>query len=92
MSEVNESDRFECIIINVIDTLMWKGVTVEEVESGGRVYFGKVKVEGFDYAPGDTLYIGVKRLPYDLEDTEIEMDMEVSLYDADDKRLDWTFL
>jgi hypothetical protein len=90
MSEVNESDRFECVIVTVIDTLMWKGVTVEEVESGGRVYFGKIKPEGFDYVPGDILYIGVKRLPYDLED--MEMSMEVSLYDASDKRLDWTFL
>ncbi|WP_340818729.1 hypothetical protein [Methanolobus sp. WCC4] len=90
MSEINESDRFECVIVNVIDTLMWKGVVVEEIESGGRVYFGKVKAEGFEYVPGDTLYIGLKRLPYEIEDMEIEM--EVSLYDADDKRLDWTFL
>lgn len=90
MSEVNESDRFECVIINIIDSLMWKGVVVEEVESGGRVYFGKVKAEGFDYVPGDILYIGMKRLPYDLED--MDMEMEVSLYDADDNRLDWTFL
>ncbi len=88
MSEVNESDRFECVIVNVIDTLMWKGVVVEEVESGGRVYFGKVKAEGFDHVPGDILYIGVRPLPYELE----EMSMEVSLYDADDNRLDWTFL
>jgi hypothetical protein len=90
MSEVNESDRFECVIVNVIDTLMWKGVTVEEVESGGRVYFGKVKPDDFEYVPGDTLYIGMKRLSYDVED--MEMSMEVSLYDADDRRLDWTFL
>ncbi|WP_292467583.1 hypothetical protein [Methanolobus sp.] len=88
MSEVNESDRFECIIVNVINTLIWKGVVVEEVESGGRVYFGKVKAEGFKYAPGDILYIGIKRLNSELE----EMPMEVSLYDANDKRLDWTFL
>jgi len=90
MSEVNESDRFECVIVNVIDTLMWKGVVVEEVESGGRVYFGKVKADGFGYVPGDVLYIGVKRLSYELED--MDMSMEVSLYDADDNRLDWTFL
>ncbi|SFM19054.1 hypothetical protein [Methanolobus profundi] len=88
MTEVNESDRFECVIINVIDTLMWKGVVVEEIESGGRVYFGKVKAEGFNYGPGDVLYVGMKRLPQELED----LSMEVSLYDADNKRLDWTFL
>lgn len=88
MTEVNESDRFECVIINVIDTLMWKGVVVEEIESGGRVYFGKVKAEGFNYSPGDVLYVGMKRLPQELED----LSMEVSLYDADNKRLDWTFL
>lgn len=88
MSEVNESDRFECVVVNVIDTLMWKGVVVQEIESGGRVYFGKVKAEGFAYGAGDILYIGVKPLPYELE----EMKMEVSLYDADNQRLDWTFL
>ncbi|WP_407355978.1 hypothetical protein [Methanolobus sp. WCC5] len=88
MSEINESDRFECVIVNVIDTLIWKGVVVEEIESGGRVYFGKVRAEDFNYAPGDILYIGMKRLPHELE----EMKMEVSLYDADDRRLDWTFL
>jgi hypothetical protein len=90
MSEVNESDRFECVIVNVVDTLMWKGVTVEEIESGGRVYFGKVNPEGFNYVPGNVLYVGVKQLPYDIED--MELSMEVSLYDANDKRLDWTFL
>ncbi|MDY0388173.1 MAG: hypothetical protein RBT65_13850 [Methanolobus sp.] len=88
MAEVYESDRFECVVVNVIDTLMWKGVVVQEIESGGRVYFGKVKAEGFAYGPGDILYIGVKPLPYELE----EMKMEVSLYDADNQRLDWTFL
>ncbi|WP_094228966.1 hypothetical protein [Methanolobus psychrotolerans] len=88
MSEVNESDRFECVVINVIDSLVWKGVVVQEMGSGGRVYFGKVVSEGFNYGPGDILYIGVKPLPYELE----EMKMEVSLYDADDRKLDWTFL
>ncbi len=88
MSEVNENDRFECVIINVIDTLRWKGVVVEESGSGGRVYFGKVQAEGFNYAPGDILYIGVKRLAQEFE----EMKMEVSLYDSEDRKLDWTFL
>ncbi|MDW7731336.1 MAG: hypothetical protein SCH66_02775 [Methanolobus sp.] len=88
MSGINVSDRFECVVINVIDSLMWKGVVVEETRSGGRVYFGKVRPEGFDYAPGDILYIGVRELPYGIED----MKMEVSLYDSDDRKLDWTFL
>ncbi|MDG6244023.1 MAG: hypothetical protein QCH31_06475 [Methanolobus sp.] len=88
MSEVNESDRFECIIVNVIDSLRWKGVVVEEIESGGRVYFGKIDPECFEYVPGDILYIGVKRLPYEFD----EMKIEASLYDADDRKLDWTFL
>ncbi|WP_406656940.1 hypothetical protein V7O62_13905 [Methanolobus sp. ZRKC2] len=88
MSEVNESDRFECVVVNVIDSLMWKGVVVEETRSGGRVYFGKVKPEDFNYGPGDILYIGIKKLPIGMED----INTEVSLYDADDRRLDWTFL
>lgn len=88
MSEVKESDRFECVVINVIDSLMWKGVVVEEKRSGGRIYFGKVKPEGFDHVPGDILYIGVRKLPYGVE----EMSAEVSLYDADDRKLDWTFI
>jgi hypothetical protein len=88
MSEVNESDRFECVIVNIIDNLIWKGVVVQEIESGGRVYFGKTKAEGFDYIPGDTLYIGIKHITSDLED----LSMEVSLYDKEDTRIDWTFI
>ncbi len=88
MAEISESDRFECVIVNIIDNLIWKGVVVEEVESGGRVYFGKTKAEGFEYVPGDTLFIGIKQIISDLED----LSMEVSLYDTDDNRLDWTFI
>jgi hypothetical protein len=88
MTEINESDRFECVIVNVFDRIAWKGVVVEEVRSGGRVYFGRTLSEGFDHQPGDTLYIGVKPLVYPVEDRT----MEVILYDADDNKLDWTYL
>ncbi|WP_406662478.1 hypothetical protein V7O66_06800 [Methanolobus sp. ZRKC3] len=88
MTDICASDRFKCVIVNVIDNLSWKGVVVEEVESGGRVYFGKTKPEGFDYVPGDILYIGINPLPPEIGD----FTMEVSLYDAQDNRLDWTFV
>ena len=54
MSELKESDRFECKVINVINNLTWKGVTVEEVKSEGRVYFARVIAENCDIKPGDT--------------------------------------
>ena len=88
MGELKESDRFECKVINVIDNLAWKGITVEEVKSEGRVYFARVIAENCDIKPGDTLYIGAKQITYDLEDKK----MEVTLYDADDNKLDWTLV
>lgn len=88
MDEINESDRFECKIINIISKGDWYGVTVEEIQSQGRVYFGRTKPELFQYEIGDILYIGVKKLSVELEDRTIE----VSLYDKNDNKLDWTFL
>ncbi len=88
MGELKECDRFECKVINVIENLVWKGVTVEEVKSEGRVYFARVKAENSDIKPGDTLYIGAKQITYDLKEKE----MEVTLYDADDNKLDWTLV
>ena len=88
MSEISESDRFECVVISVIQNLNWIGATVEDIHSGGRVYFGKIKTEEHEINVGDTLYIGAKPITYDLEDKE----MEVSLYNADNERIDWTLI
>ena len=88
MSEINESDRFECVVINVIQNLNWIGATVEDIHSGGRVYFGKIKTAENEINVGDTLYIGAKSITYDLEEKE----MEVSLYNAEDERIDWTLI
>ncbi|MGP8321474.1 MAG: hypothetical protein ACT6FE_04015 [Methanosarcinaceae archaeon] len=88
MSDINESDRFECVVISIIKNLMWKGVTVEDVESGGRVYFGRVNEDENEINIGDVLYIGAKPLTYDLEEKE----MEISLYNADNKKIDWTLI
>ncbi|MBW6470567.1 MAG: hypothetical protein K0A90_05015 [Methanosarcinaceae archaeon] len=88
MSDVDESDRFECVVINIIKNLSWIGVTVEDLHSGGRVYFGKVKTDENDINVGDTLYLGARPIPYDLEEKE----MEVSLYNVDNERIDWTLI
>lgn len=88
MNEISESDRFECKIINIINKGDWYGVTVEEIGSKGRVYFGRTKPELFHYEIGDILYIGVKKLSIELEDRNIE----VSLYDGNNSKLDWTFI
>ncbi|AAM06403.1 predicted protein [Methanosarcina acetivorans C2A] len=83
MSEIREVDRFECRVISVIQNLAWKGVTVEEKDTKGRVYFGRVSGE-IEINPGDTFYLGVRPL-YEIEDKT----MRVTLYDAEDKKLDW---
>ena len=88
ISDVNESDRFECVVVNLIQNISWIGVTVEDVHSGGRVYFGKVKANENEINVGDTLYLGAKPITYDLEDKE----MEVSLYNADNEKIDWTLI
>ncbi|MCQ1535597.1 hypothetical protein FTO70_07885 [Methanosarcina sp. KYL-1] len=86
MNEIREIDRFECVVVNVIKNLIWKGITVEEKDTGGRVYFGRVNGE-LEIKEGDALYLGV-RPTYDIEDKT----MKVTLYDAADNKLDWTLV
>jgi len=86
MNEIREVDRFECRVINVIRNLIWKGITVEEKGTKGRVYFGRVNGE-LDINYGDALYLGIKQV-YEIEDKT----MRVTLYDAEDKQLDWTLV
>lgn len=86
MNEIREVDRFECRVLNVIKNLAWKGVTVEEKSTKGRVYFGRVNGE-IEINPGDTFYLGIKQI-YEIEDKT----MTVTLYDAEDKKLDWTLV
>jgi hypothetical protein len=86
MNEIREVDRFECRIVSVIQNLAWKGVTVEEKDTKGRVYFGRVNGE-IEINPGDTFYLGIKQT-YEIEDKT----MRVTLYDAENKQLDWTLV
>jgi hypothetical protein len=86
MNEIREADRFECQVINVIQNLIWKGVTVREKSTSGRVYFGRVNGD-LEINLGDTLYLGIKQV-YDLE----EKTMRVTLYNAENKQLDWTLV
>lgn len=86
MNEIRETDRFECQVLSVIQNLVWKGVTVQEIKTRGRVYFGRVNGE-LDINLGDTLYIGVRPV-YDIEDKT----MRVTLYDTEDNKLDWTLV
>jgi len=86
MNEIREVDRFECKVINVIQNMIWKGMTVEEKNTRGRVYFGRVNGE-LDINQGDTLHLGIRPV-YEVEDKT----MRVTLYDAEDKKLDWTLI
>lgn len=86
MNEIHEVDRFECKVVNVIQNLMWKGITVEENGTKGRVYFGRVNGE-LNINHGDTLYLGIRPV-YEVEDKT----MRVTLYDGENKKLDWTLV
>jgi hypothetical protein len=86
MNEIREVDRFECKVINVIQNLTWKGITVEENRTKGRVYFGRVNGD-ININHGDTLYLGIKPI-YEVEDKT----MHVTLYDAENQKLDWTLV
>jgi hypothetical protein len=86
MNEIRETDRFECQVINVIQNLIWKGIAVQEKSTNGRVYFGRVNGE-LDINLGDTFYLGIRPV-YDVEDKT----MRVTLYDAENKQLDWTLV
>ena len=86
MNEIREMDRFKCKVVSAIQNLNWKGVIVEENDTKGRVYFGRVNGE-IDITPGDILYIGIRPI-YELEDKT----MRVTLYDSEYKKLDWTLI
>jgi hypothetical protein len=86
MNEIREADRFECQVINVIQNLVWKGVTVQEKSTSGRVYFGRVTSE-LEINLGETLYLGIKPV-FEVEDKT----MRVTLYNAENKQLDWTLV
>jgi hypothetical protein len=86
MNEIREVDRFECRVIRVTKNLAWKGVTVEEKDTKGRVYFGRVSGE-IEINPGDTFYLGIKPI-YEIE----EKTMRVTLYNPENKPLDWTLV
>ena len=86
MNEIREMDRFKCKVISAIQNLIWKGVIVEENDTKGRVYFGRVNGE-IEINQGDILYIGIKPI-YELEDKT----MRVTLYDSEDKKLDWALI
>ena len=85
--DILETDRFDCVVINVIKTLAYQGVTVEEPYSKGRVYFGKVSAD-FDVQVNDVLYISAKPLGED----KSHGSMEVYLFDEEDNKLDWTLI
>jgi len=85
--EILETDRFDCVVVNVIKTMTYKGVTIEEPFSKGRVYFGKVPAD-MDIEVGDVLFIGAKPLGEEKD----QGSMEVYLYDEDDNKLDWTLI
>lgn len=85
--EILETDRFDCLVINVIQTMAYQGVTIEEPYSKGRVYFGKVPAD-IPVEVGDVLFIGAKPLG----DEKDQGSMEVYLYDDEDNKLDWTLI
>ncbi|MDR0767017.1 MAG: hypothetical protein LBE57_01010 [Methanosarcinales archaeon] len=85
--EILETDRFDCLVINVIKTMTYQGVTIEEPFSKGRVYFGKVPADA-DIEVGDVLFIGAKPLGEEKDHGS----MEVYLYDDEDNKLAWTLI
>ncbi|MBZ3934953.1 hypothetical protein [Methanimicrococcus blatticola] len=85
--EILETDRFDCQVVNVIKTMTYQGITIEEPLSKGRVYFGKVPAD-IDIEVGDVLFIGAKPLG----EEKNQGSMEVYLYDEEDNRLDWTLI
>jgi len=85
--EILETDRFDCVVVNVIKNMTYQGVTVEDPYSNGRVYFGKVPAD-FDVQIDDVLFIGAKPLGED----KSHGSMEVYLFDKEGKKLDWTLI
>lgn len=87
--EVLESDKFSCIIVNIINSSRYKNITIEEPFSKSYVYFGKVSLNA-DLEIGDQVYISIKRIG-NIED-KTNQSMKVFLYDSKNNVLDWTII
>lgn len=84
--KILETDRFSCIVINIVNSKLYKSVTVEEPFSKSYVYFGKVSLK-MNINIGEILYLGVKKL----RDIEDDKSMKVTLYNKD-QSIDWTLI
>jgi len=78
----------KCIVLNVIEAKAWRNVTVRDLKTKQRYFFGKVKSAPPEINIGDELYIGYEELPYDLPDgTE-----KIILMTLDGMLLDWAMI
>jgi hypothetical protein len=85
--EIGPEDRFECKVIDVIDNLRWKGITVQESVTGGIVYFARVSPDE-NIGTDDTFYLQIRELPHELD----EMGAEIRLVDENGRIIDWTYI
>lgn len=81
----------KCRVVNVIDNpLGYKGIVVEDIDTEGRIYFGRTKPKDCTLNQGDVAYVYVK--PVNMAFEEDERTMEVTLYDENNNKLDWTII
>lgn len=86
-NEILDSDRFSCIVTNIVNSKNYSIVTVEEPFSKSYVYFGKVP-QNKNINIGDILYIGAKKI----NNVENDKSIKVTLYDNDGFIIDWTLI
>ena len=78
----------KCIVLNVMEAKAWRNVTVRDLKTKQKYFFGKVKSAPPEINIGDELYIGYEELPYDLPDgTE-----KIILMTLDGMLLDWAMI
>jgi hypothetical protein len=78
----------KCIVLNIMEAKSWRNVTVRDLKTKQKYFFGKVKSAPPEINIGDELYIGYEELPYDLPvGTE-----KIILMTLDGMLLDWAMI
>jgi len=78
----------KCIVLNVMEAKAWRNVTVMDLTTKQKYFFGKVKQEPPMINPKDELFIGYEDLPYDLPSGT----HKIVLMTLDGMLLDWAMI
>ena len=86
-NEVKKIKR-KCVVLNVAEAKAWRNVSVLDIKTKDKFFFGKVKSAPPEINIGEELYIGYEELPYDLP----QGSHKIVLLTLDGMLLDWAMM